>query len=237
MSIFSWFSHKASAKAVHEADSSGLGHLDATIPFQASDRRVIKTMPPVGGPGSRKSERLERRELLYTVVRESMVAIGVLSSKYKFKVLSLDSRGVKYLIMMDLSRQHAPEAKRLAEIEAIIAQNAKVRHDILVTAVYWRVNEQVTTGLAQAPHVVNAPQATTASKPQFEPVMPNEVEAFKQALSAVPAAQKLASPGEIVRSGRRKVEPASSFADTELLDDGHGDAHMPLSGTQYGELN
>jgi hypothetical protein len=109
----------------------------------------------------------------------------------------------------------------------------------LVTAVYWRVSEQVSAGLAQMPRprTASVPQATPSSKPQFEPVMPNEVEAFKQALSAVPAAQKLASPGQIVRSGRRKLAPTSSFADTELLDDDHNDAHMPLSGTQYGELN
>lgn len=221
-----------------EADTSGLGHIDATIPFQPTDRRVLSTQPVPGGVDQRKSERMERRELLYAVVRESMVGIGVLSSKYKFKVLSLDSRGSKYLIMVDISRQHAPEQTRLADIEGIIAQSAKARHNIIVTAVYWRVNEQVSATLAEMPRprmtsAAFAAQSASPSKTPYEPVMPNEVEAFKQALSAVPAAQKLASPGVIVRSGKSKVAPASSFPDTEMLDD----AHMPLSGTQYGELN
>lgn len=240
MSIFNWFNPKKSAKKMPlDADTSGLGHIDATIPFQPSDQRVVSTQPVPGGVDNRKSERMERRELLYAVVRESMVGVGVLSSKYKFKVLSLDTQGNKYLIMMDLSKQDVAEAHRLAEIEGIIAQNAKARHNILVTSVYWRVSEQVSAELAQIPRPRPAPtpQQAPASKLQFEPVMPNEVEAFKQALSAVVPAQKLASPGVIVRTGRQKAVVASSFADTELLDDGHNDAHMPLSGTQYGQLN
>ncbi len=78
-----------------------------------------------------------------------MIKAGVLSSTYKFKVLSLDSRGRQYLIMMDLARQYVGETARLAEIEGLIAQHAKTRHDILVTAVYWRINEHVTAGLSR----------------------------------------------------------------------------------------
>ena len=65
---------------------------------------------------------------------------GVLSASYKFKVLSLDSRGANYLIMMDLSSQAADEVARLSEIESLIAQNAKARFEILVSAVYWRLS-------------------------------------------------------------------------------------------------
>lgn len=244
MSLFHWFTQKMSTKPPLDAESSGLGHVDATVPFQPSDREQVKMAAAPGSAANRKSERLERRELLYAVVREAMIRIGVLSSKYKFKVLSLDSRGSKYLIMMDLARQHAAEVGRLAEIESLIAQNAKSRHNILVTAVYWRVNEQVTSGLTSRPKVDSAPAPLSAApvtntapaqqaKPRFEPLLPNEVEAFKQALSTVPTPPKLSSPGEIVRSGRKNPAPMPSFADTEFLDE----AQMPLSGTQYGDLN
>ena len=70
------------------------------------------------------------RELLYTVVREAMNKMGVLSSSYKFKVLSLDSRGRQYLVMMDVQRLQTGEVGRLAEIETLIAQTAKARHDM-----------------------------------------------------------------------------------------------------------
>ncbi len=182
--------------------------------------------------------------MLYSVVREAMIKAGVLSSTYKFKVLSLDSRGRQYLIMMDMARQYAGETSRLAEIEGLIAQHAKARHDILVTAVYWRINEHVTAGLSRVsatPHVpvplvkkpteAIAPVSAPAPKPGYEPLHPEEVEAFKQALASSATPTPLVSPGEIVKSGRRNPAPMPTFEDTEL-----DDRPSPLSGTQYGDL-
>jgi hypothetical protein len=217
--------------------------VDATVPFTHSGRGHPKATDAPGIAANRKNERLERRELLYSVVRESMTRVGVLSSSYKFKVLSLDSRGRQYLIMMDLVRLHDGEAGRLAEIEALIAQSAKSRHDILVTSVYWRVSEHVTAGLTRKPPPVSAPAPLTAhhaenhgpamsAKPRYEPLQPDEVAAFKNALASAPSAASLSSPGQIVHSGRRNPAPMPTFADTEL-----DDRATPLSGTQYGDLN
>lgn len=244
MSLFNWFSKKQPTRSSVPLESSGLGHVDATVPFSPSGKSSGRTpSPPPGSAANRKSERLERRELLYSVVREAMLRAGVLSSSYKFKVLSLDSRGRQYLIMMDLARQYAGETARLAEIEALIAQHAKSRHDIVVTAVYWRVNEHVTAGLSRAgaPVAVPGPEAkkpqespvpAQPSKTGYEPLHPDEVVAFKQALASVATPQQLSAPGEIVRSGRRNPAPMPSFADTEM-----DDRPSPLSGTQYGDLN
>ena len=221
--------------------------MDATVPFSASGkhRGRVSTTPP-GSAANRKGERLERREMLYAVVREAMIRAGVLSSTYKFKVLSLDSRGRQYLIMMDMARQYAGETARLAEIEGLIAQHAKTRHDILVTAVYWRINEHVTAGLSRVtvPTVVPIRPTTAASKPSvpnnapatppkpaYEPLHPEEVAAFKTALASVAAPGPLSAPGEIVKSGRRNPAPPPTFDDTEF-----DDRPSPLSGTQYGEL-
>lgn len=144
--------------------------------------------------------------------------------------------------MMDLARQYAGETSRLAEIEGLIAQHAKARHDILVTAVYWRVNEHVTAGLSRvsAPNVAailplsvvarKSPEPGTAApalKPAYEPLHPEEVVAFKQALASVAAPAPLSAPGEIVKSGRRNPAPIPTFDDTEL-----DDRPSPLSGTQ-----
>jgi hypothetical protein len=149
MSVFSWlFSHQTPSKA--QVESSGLSRMEPTRPVA---RHPAKDVPANNAqPANRKTERMARRELLYTVVRESMVRAGVLSASYKFKVLSLDARGRQFLVMVDLARDNGGETTRLAEIEALIAQAAKSRYDILVTAVYWRINEHVAVGdpVAQA---------------------------------------------------------------------------------------
>lgn len=149
MSLFRWFSKKKQGLAP-AAESSGLGHIDATLPFNHSGKSRSKGPHSVpGSAANRKNERLERRELLYTVVRESMTRAGLLSTSYKFKVLSLDQRGRQFLVMMDLAREYGGETVRLSEIEALIAQTAKTRYDILVTAVYWRINDHVAVGIPQ----------------------------------------------------------------------------------------
>ena len=100
----------------------------------------------------RKSERARLRELLYKVVRESMVRVGVLSSSFKFKVLATDPRGRKFIVMMDLSRDFGSEISQLAEIETLICQTAKARHNIVVSSVYWRAED-----LAEGHQPANAP--------------------------------------------------------------------------------
>ncbi len=243
MSLLNWFSKKPPARHSVPAESSGLSHVDATEPFTPSGKGHARgPVTPPGSAANRKNERLERRELLYSVVREAMIRVGVLSSSYKFKVLSLDSRGRQYLIMMDLARQYIGDPARLSEVESVIAQAAKTRHDILVTAVYWRVNEHVTAGVT-ARLTPKAVPATPSQKPGaaavpvapaltgYEPLHPEEVAAFKQALASVAAPKPLVAPGEIIHSGRRNPAPMPSFEDTEM-----DDRPSPLSGTQYGDL-
>ncbi|CAN7634929.1 hypothetical protein LJR129_004889 [Acidovorax sp. LjRoot129] len=152
MSLFSWFSRKpAPPKPRPMAEQpSGLLNADATVPLAPGrpGRPMADALPPEHA-ANRKNERMERRELLYTVVRDAMVRAGVLSASYKFKVLSLDQRGRQFLVMMDLAREYGGETVRLSEIEALIAQTAKTRYDILVTAVYWRINDHVAVGIPQ----------------------------------------------------------------------------------------
>ncbi len=258
--MFDWFTRKkpAAARSLAEAESSGLAHVDATQPFSSAQLARARNGATPGSAANRKTERLERREQLYAIVRESMTRAGVLSSSYKFKVLSLDPRGHQYLIMMDLPRQHTAETARLAEIEGLIAKSAKTRHDIIVTAVYWRVNEHVTAGLsrarvampaavqvnaaaspaslaptAPAPLAAQAQPAIAPVKPRFDPLQADEVAAFKRALASVPVAPRATTTGEVQKSKRRNPEPeAVPFRDTVM-----DDSPSPLSGTQYGELN
>lgn len=257
MSLFSWFSRKSAPpppKTSMPFESSGLGHVDATVPFMPSGKTPTKDAPHVASasPANRKTERLERRELLYSVVRESMMRAGVLSASFKFKVLSLDPRGFQYLIMMDLVNRSAGEAGRMAEIESLIAQSAKAKHGIQVTAVYWRIHEHVTTGLSpqRAPQSATAPSAPAApplprrTSPAAvptrhvdpnEPLQDDEVAAFKSALARASKGTALVGSGEIVQSRRRNPAPEPDFQNTELTNFEERRT-SPLSGTQYGDL-
>jgi hypothetical protein len=222
MSLFSWLFPASKAGKAHP-ESSGLSRMEPTRPVARSTKDG-----PVNNaqPANRKSERMARRELLYSVVREAMTRAGVLSSGYKFKVLSLDARGRQFLVMVDLARDHGGETARLAELEASIAQGAKSRHDILVTAVYWRMNEHVAVGdlnanaqpgdshpvplepaaLAPASHPA-APATAPGARSRFEPIQADEVAAFKQALAA-----GVAHPGAVAAAAVGVAQGASARA-------------------------
>jgi hypothetical protein len=242
MSFLNWFGNKRPNPETAPSDPSGMGQPDATVPIH---RPTSATPVPERIPVSsqRRNERLERRELLYAVVRESMTAAGVLSSSYKFKVLSLDSSGRQYLIMMDMPRERLAEPGRFAEIEGTIARGAKERYDILVTAVYWRINDLVTAGsgvahrVSRVPHAgpvqpvpESAPKAPVVVPSPYAPIQDEEVMAFKKAVAAAGGAP-VAPRGELVRSGRRNAEPVPDFSDTEPFD-----PSSPLGTSQFGGL-
>ena len=223
MSFFSWFGRQARTPDTTPSQNSGLGQADATVPLDHSQH--AQTPPKSADANARRSDRLERRELLYGVVRECMTGVGVLSSTYKFKVLSLDSSGRQYLIMMDLPQAALSDPTRFADIEGLIARSAKERFNILVTAVYWRLNEMVSVGRKPAPRAPLAP-VTPSSAPAESPAettttrpiplpLDEEVLAFKRAVSSAARGVPPARTGEVVRSGRRNPEPMPDFSDTE----------------------
>ena len=262
MSLFNWFSGKsrknqrAVRKPLAEPESSGLTRDERTRPVEGS-RLPSQPSPPartaVPSPGGQKSHRHAQRELLYAVVREAMIQAGVLSARYKFKVLSLDPKGDQFMVMMDLSQEFGGQTDRLADIEVLIAQNAKSRHNIRVTAVYWRMNEMVSVGRPQQSQgrgnreaAVQVPSAAMAQTvpvavqpgvPRYEPIQADEVAAFKQALAAASAAGPVLAiaKGVSIRSGPRSYTLLTGFEDTEMPD---SPAVLPaLSVSQYGDLH
>lgn len=251
MSLFNWFSWKSNPG--HRRPASGAsGNTQPPSAVSADEARSSRGGPAsrrLGPPGVRRSERSERRERLYTVVRDAMVRAGVLSASYKFKVLSLDSAGQRFVVMMDLARSHTSETARLSEIEAWIAETAKARLSAAVTAVYWRISDQV--GAMPGAMAVATPQAAvlsttalpTARRGQqatsFEPIDELEMAAFKQALAATQgggaksSATKNVSPGRLQRASPvlspRPPEPDSRAYSGDT-------APADLGATQYGEL-
>lgn len=185
MSLLSWLFRKPAAapqavprtRAHAPGESQAFMPPDATVPLGGG-----RPIPPASGPAAnRKNERMERRELLYSVVRDAMVRASVLSASYKFKVLSLDQQGRQFLVMIDLAHEFGNDMARLSEQEAVIAQMAKARYDILVTAVYWRTHEHVAVGqlpksAAASTGAAAAPAAAASSEvpaaPTASPLLP-----------------------------------------------------------------
>jgi hypothetical protein len=234
MPLLQWLMRKPPEKAASSQPSSGLPLADATVPFKAGPvGRKSATNANANEAANRKSMRLERREQLYIVVRHAMVRAGVLSASYKFKVLSLDASGLQYLVMLDVARKSITAPERMAEIERVIAHQAKAQHGIQVTAVYWRIHEHVSAGGSEAkPTLATTPVVSqTPGIPRFDPLREDEVAAFKQALASASTPMPLSAPGEIIKSGRRNPspEPTAEFEVDRRA--------SPLSSTQYGELN
>lgn len=209
---------------------------------------------PAGGPGAlararqafretaqplispRRSRRLMRREQLFTVVRESLIRGGVISSSYSYKVLNLDKDGEAFIVLIELAlpAQSMPD-EFLLEIERWIQQSARSRHAMAVRAVYWRRNttpEQVGQALRAAMGAqTRAPAAragdTTLPRPPVlrrgvpaQAVSEDEVRAFRAAIDAMPAA-----------SARRAPEPRPDMPAPEAVSD-----FAALSDTQNGKL-
>jgi hypothetical protein len=183
MGLFNWLLGKGGPAAQLQASTRPTQTdihatlADATRPFSGGIPAASPAAFAAAAAGSppqrleqRRSERNARRELLFQVVRESMVRVGVLSSAFKFKVLALDQRGRTFLVMIDLSAEFAGETAKLAEIEALIAQSAKNRYELVVQAVYWRFYESVSTvaprmGASSAPAPLFGMNSHTSSRP------------------------------------------------------------------------
>jgi len=116
--------------------------------------------------------------------------------------------------MMDMAARNVSDPARLAGIETQIAKIAKARHDLLVTAVYWRVNEHVSSSLSQyagrsCPYATDAPVDLNLCNPRR---LPRSSRRWR----LVPG------PGQIVGAWRDHeviavaMPQPSRFADTEI---------------------
>lgn len=170
MAWLNWFSGKnnkapANVRAQH-SDVLTSQQMDYTRPMSGARTPHGAAQPAAAASSQRleqrRTERNAKRELLFQVVRESMVRVGVLSSAFKFKVLSLDQRGRSFLVMIELSAEFSGEVEKLAEIENMIAQTARHRFEIVVQAVYWRYFNSATAPASAPAPLLGALHAPTS---------------------------------------------------------------------------
>lgn len=116
-----------------------------------------------------------RREMLYEAIKVTMEAHGILSASYRFRVVRNDRRGHMYSVLMDLSTDfmHNREGRpgQLVALGAAIGKNAAARYGILVSGVYWRVNEQI-QGFEPSRPGTEPDADAAAPEPEPEPDLP-----------------------------------------------------------------
>lgn len=174
-------------------------------------------------------QRAVSRDQLYIAIRESMASAGVLSSSYKFKVLSVDSANQTFVVMVDLSCEPGRAPPRTSQFEAAMVQRARSVHGLFITGVYWRVSEVSLPGRTPMPAHAPVKPATGVG----QAVEAQEVDAFHRALRAAavpPPAKPASEPATAAKSGFKDVP-------FDLDDEPHARRHPVLSATQYGDLN
>lgn len=206
---------------------------------------------PAAKPGPHASglrqQRAGRREQLFALVRENMIRMGVLSSHYKFKVLTLDPAGEQFIVMVDwqpgaLGADPVFEKQFEAGLQHLLVER---QQGFKVKAVYWRghVEGGVAAGLPPArathPTPATAPAPVAPAVHREEQVSDDELKALHAALR-----QAGASPQAAPATSRRAapvmpppLQDPPDFEPTINTEGQQGTEFGSLSETQYGKLN
>jgi hypothetical protein len=176
-----------------------------------------------------------RREMLYQSIRESLLGLEALASMYKFKVMSMDERHHRFIVMIEVTQmfQARQGGKPIGfqEIETIVKQRTFERYGVVVQGMFWRVDENQAS-YTRARRAGDQPQ--TPIRPQtpiqrqvvqryarqpYQPVTEREREQFAQA----------------IRQGQRP--PPIRVGTQEYVSDlAPLETTTEVGGTQYGQL-
>lgn len=163
---------------------------------QPSEKQGPDSLPPRRmGLEDRKAF---RRELLYQAIKEALLSLEVSSSMYKFKVMNVDERHHRFVVMIDVTKSF--QTRRLNrppsffDIEAFIKKKAFERYGIGIEGIYWRVSH------SESPFVPSFLPADSADPPEAEVVRTS------------PAAL---SPDVVIESPQPAAHPFQSISELE----------------------
>ncbi|MFZ3220419.1 MAG: hypothetical protein WA174_10325 [Rhodoferax sp.] len=216
--------------------------------FKTKPRKTVAAadLPPAAVNRMSLDERKAyRQEMLYQSIRETFLMMEVVGSMYKFKVMPVDARHHRFVVMVDVAKSFVTNkenrTKSFAALEKHLRSHTYNRYGILITGIYWRVSETEEQfefqpratdsaaaddfGVIQArKKPVDSAMAPAANgvklaREAYQPVSDDEAQAFMDAL-------------------RRGVNPPAIHvgdqeykSDLAPLDDG-----IMIGGTQYGKL-
>jgi hypothetical protein len=124
--VFGWFKKSAQSK---QGRQKAKPEFADTAPPKA----------PAPAPVDEEQVLRQHRSQLYETIRECMIASGILSAGYKFKILSADSANEQFLVLFDLASVFQSHTEQLCQMEQLIQTTALNRYDLVVKTCYWRV--------------------------------------------------------------------------------------------------
>lgn len=114
---------------------------------KSGSREKSKPTPTTSSPSqmNREERQAFRREMLYQAIREGMISLEVNASMYKFKIMNLDSRHHRFVVMIDVTKSFKPRLYNKAldfhAIEDFIKKHTFDRFGLSLEGVYWRVSD------------------------------------------------------------------------------------------------
>ena len=122
--------------------------LETTL-FEATRQAPAPAPPRIVGDADLLRK---QRACLFEVIRECMIASGVLSSGYTFKVLSADQTHQQFQVLFDLGPEFNTDTHRLSEMEHMICATAMRRYQLQVKACFWRIDQPVQAAVQESLH-------------------------------------------------------------------------------------
>lgn len=173
-----------------------------------------------------------RREMLYQSIRESLLQLQVISSMYKFKVMNVDARQHRFVVMIEVTTTF--EAKRdgiglgFNQVEEYIRKRTIERYGVSLDAIFWRVNE-IESSFVRSYRAGDSPEAARAGMGRTrQREVVGDVSAARQRLAR---AQVAAAPAEDSTLGAISVQHLDYQSEHAPLE-----APERSGGTQYGQL-
>ena len=147
-----------------------------------------ETLMPTAQRGRRMSleERMAfRRELAEQVVRESLEVLAVPATQYRLRLMPLDPRHHRYVLMLDVAPGFAPQQGGRAwvesEVEALMRRHAYERYGLTFEGIYWRASAQEQSPLERRRAHLR-PVLTSGDQRPWQLVSDEEKEALMEAI-------------------------------------------------------
>ena len=148
---------------------------------------VAETVMPSAQRGRRMSleERMAfRGELAAQAVRESLALLAVSTAQYRHRLMPLDARHHRYIVMLDVAPGFAPQQSGRAwvesEVEALMRRHAHERYGLSFESIYWRSGPQEPQPFERRGHL--RPVPTTGTSRPWQQVSDEEKQALMEAI-------------------------------------------------------